>query len=336
MGPRDNSKIALPVWLYIEVTNRCNLRCRTCVQYRGMKEAPGDLSLEEVRWIAGQVPGLKRAVLHGIGEPLLNEELPQIIRSLKDRGVYVLFNSNALLLSPELAEEMVASGLDEFRVSLDAATESTYARVRATESLHRVLNNLEVLIRKRQEGRRSGPIISAWMVGTQENVRDLPEMILLASRLGIDEVYLQRLVYPLDGPKHGLAAREAAIVDSSEEINEIIARGMSLSRRLGVRFVASGLAAPSESLRLKSRDEAPWRQCRRPWEVAYITAWGNVLPCCISPFSLLDYNSLVMGNVFQQGLERIWKGERFREFREKHQSADPPGCCAGCGIQWSL
>lgn len=135
MGLRDNSKIAFPVCLYIEVTNRCNLRCRTCVQYRGMKEAPRDLSFEEVTWIAGQVPGLKRAVLHGIGEPLLNEELPQIIRSLKDRGVYVLFNSNALLLSPELAEEMVASGLDEFRVSLDAATESTYARVRATESL---------------------------------------------------------------------------------------------------------------------------------------------------------------------------------------------------------
>lgn len=174
------------------------------------------------------------------------------------------------------------------------------------------------------------------MVGTQENVRDLPEMILLASRLGIDEVYLQRLVYPLDGPGHGLAGREAAIADSSEEINGIIARGMSLSRHLGVRFVASGLSAPGESLQLKSRDEAPWRQCRRPWEVAYITAWGNVLPCCISPFSLLDYDSLVLGNVFEQGLERIWKGERFREFREKHQSTDPPGCCAGCGMQWSL
>jgi MoaA/NifB/PqqE/SkfB family radical SAM enzyme len=301
-----------------------------------MKEEPRDLSLAEVSWIADQVPGLKRAVLHGIGEPLLNKELPQIIRALKDRGVYVLYNSNALLLSPELAEEMVASGLDEFRVSLDAATEPTYARVRASESLHRVLNNLEVFIRKRQESRRSRPIISAWMVGTQENVRDLPEMILLASRLGIDEVYLQRLVYPLDGPGHGLAGREAAITDSSEELNDIIARGISLSRGLGVRFVASGLAEPGESLRLKSRDEAPWRLCRRPWEVAYITAWGNVLPCCISPFSSLDYDSLILGNVFQQGLERIWRGERFREFREKHQSADPPVCCAGCGMQWSL
>lgn len=332
----DNSKIALPVCLYLEVTNRCNLRCRTCVQFRGMKEAPRDLSHEEVMWIAGQVPGLKRAVLHGIGEPLLNEELPQIVRSLKDRGVYVLFNSNALLLSQELAEEMVASGLDEFRVSLDAASEPTYARIRAAGSFSRVRNNLAALIRNRRECRRSRPIVLAWMVGTKENVRDLPDMILLASRLGIDEVYLQRLVYPLDGPGRGLAGRDASIAGSSEEIDEIIAGGISLSRRLGIRFEASGLAAPAESLRLEPGAEAPWRQCRRPREVAYITAWGNVLPCCISPFSFLDYDSLVLGNVFEQSLERIWRGERFREFRKKHQSSDPPGCCAGCGMQWSL
>ncbi len=88
----------------------------------------------------------------------------------------------------------------------------------------------------RRECRRSRPIVSAWMVGTQENVRDLPDMILLASRLGIDEVYLQRLVYPLDGPGHGLAGRDASIAGSSEEIDEIIARSISLSRRLGVRL----------------------------------------------------------------------------------------------------
>ena len=113
----ENSKTALPSRLYVEVTNRCNLRCRTCVQYRGMPEAPRDLSLEEVMWIAGQAPDLKSIVLHGIGEPLLNEELPLIIRKLKDKGVHVLFNSNALLLTPELARELVSCGLGEFRAS---------------------------------------------------------------------------------------------------------------------------------------------------------------------------------------------------------------------------
>jgi MoaA/NifB/PqqE/SkfB family radical SAM enzyme len=41
---------------------------------------------------------LKKAVLHGIGEPLLNKELTEIINYLKQRKVHVLFNTNALSL----------------------------------------------------------------------------------------------------------------------------------------------------------------------------------------------------------------------------------------------
>jgi MoaA/NifB/PqqE/SkfB family radical SAM enzyme len=336
MALRTSQKLALPECLYLEVTNRCNLRCRTCVQYRGMKEAPRDLSMDEVMRIADQVPGMKRAVLHGIGEPLLNGELPQIIRRLKDRDVHVLFNSNALLLSPELAEELVASGLDEFRVSLDAARESTYARVREAEGFSRVMKNLAVLIRARRKSRGSKPHVSAWMVGTHENVSDLPDLILLASRSGIDEVYLQRLVYPLDGPGYGLASRERAISGSSKDIPEIIAGSVALSKRLGIRLTASGLATPGESLHRRSREESPWRRCRRPWEVAYITASGNLLPCCISPFSILDYDSLILGNVFDEGFESIWRGEKYMEFRRRHQSFNPPASCIGCGVDWSL
>jgi radical SAM protein with 4Fe4S-binding SPASM domain len=301
-----------------------------------MPEAPRDLSFNEVMWIAGQAPGLKSIVLHGIGEPLLNKELPQIIRGLKAIGVDVLFNSNAVMLTPELAQELVACELDELRVSLDAARESTYASIRGAERFSQVIENLAVLTRMRHESHRSKPRVSAWMVGTQENVCDLPDMILLASRVGIDEVYLQRLVYPLDGPGYGSASHDKAISDSMDEIREIVARSILLSRRLNIRLTASGLTTPPESLHRNSREEAPWRRCRRPWEVAYITAWGNLLPCCISPFSILDYDSLILGNVFEQGLEKIWTGEKYLEFRRRHQSSDPPGSCRGCGVEWSI
>jgi radical SAM protein with 4Fe4S-binding SPASM domain len=68
----------------------------------------------------------------------------------------------------------------------------------------------------------------------------------------------------------------------------------------------------------------------------YITANGNVLPCCISPFSSVDYDSIILGNVFKEPLAEIWSGSRYRNFRKQRQSATPPECCRGCGIQWSL
>ncbi len=326
----------MPRTLYLEVTNRCNLKCRTCLQFLGMKEESRDLSLSEVKEIAGQVPGLKKAILHGIGEPLLNRELPDIIGYLTKRKVQVLFNSSALLLSKKWAQRLISSGLDELRVSLDAATESTYARVRGSDNFLNVVKNIEALMKMRKACHRSTPKVSAWMVATRENVEDLPEMIKLAARVGIDEVYLQRLVYPTDGQGYGLAVKEKTITDPSPRIFGILQRSMSLSRQLGVSLRASGLVSPIESINCTTRDETPWRQCKRPWEVAYITAWGNILPCCISPFSTVDYSSLILGNVFTQSLDRIWQGAKYRAFRQMHQSPHPPNCCIGCGVEWSL
>jgi MoaA/NifB/PqqE/SkfB family radical SAM enzyme len=336
MGSCENALLSLPECLYLEVTNRCNLRCLTCVQHRGMKESPRDLSLEEARLIGDQLSTIKRAVLHGIGEPLLNKDLPAIVRFFKVRGVHVLFNSNALLLSPELAGSLIESELDELRVSMDAANESTYVRIRGSGNFSVVVKNIETLLQLRQKSRRSKPRVSVWMVGTRENIQDLPGLILLSSLLGIDEVYLQRLVYPLDGPGYGLADREQTVADPPQYIQEILVESMRLSRRTGVLLSASGLTPPDRSLHSESRAQAPWRQCRRPWDATYITAWGNVLPCCISPFSTLDYDSLILGNAFRQRFEEIWNGEKYGAFRRKHQSLSPPLNCIGCGVEWSL
>lgn len=336
MSVHNNLTIPLPRSLYLEVTNRCNLRCRTCLQFSGIKEGPRDLSFEEVREIVNQVPGLGTAYLHGIGEPLLHGELREIIGFLKKREIYVLFNTNALLLDEEWAEKLVASGLDELRISLDAATGQTYSKVRGSDQFLRVIENIAAFVRMRKSARRSTPRVSIWLVATGENIEDLPGMIKLAARLHIDEVYLQRLVYQTDGPGYGLAKEENAATDPSHAVAGILRESVTLSDRLGVSLMASGLVSPAKSLQGDDKNAAPWRQCRRPWEVAYITASGNVLPCCISPFSTVDYSSIILGNVFKESLAQIWQGEKFRTFREKHQSEQPPECCCGCGVRWSV
>ncbi len=301
-----------------------------------MEEKPRDLSLVEIKHIVNQIPSLNRAALHGIGEPLLNRELVDIITYLKNRKVHVFFNSNALLLNTHWADRLVSSGLDEFRVSLDGASEAAYSKVRGSSNFVTVVKNIEALAQLRRARDRSIPKISVWMVATTENVGDLPHLVQLAARVGIDEVYLQRLVFPVDGPGYGLAAREKAVTDPSGEVDDILRQSMALGRQLGVSLMASGLSSPSESLSQRSRETGPWRECKRPWELAYITAWGNVLPCCISPFSTVDYQSLILGNVFKQPLDEIWQGREYQAFRKMHQSMQPPVCCSGCGVEWSL
>ncbi len=53
-----------------------------------------------------------------------------MIRYLKDRGTYVLFNTNGTLLTERKGRELIDSGLDELRVSLDAAEPVAFKAVR--------------------------------------------------------------------------------------------------------------------------------------------------------------------------------------------------------------
>src|SRR5260370_450750 len=64
-----------PVCLYLETTNRCNLLCTTCPRTYEELEPPADMSWELFTSIVDQVPRLQRAVLHGVGEPMLVKHL---------------------------------------------------------------------------------------------------------------------------------------------------------------------------------------------------------------------------------------------------------------------
>ncbi|MDP6943912.1 MAG: radical SAM protein, partial [Myxococcota bacterium] len=83
-----------PAELYLEVTNRCNLKCRMCPQFWGMPEPDADLDVDAVRAIIAQLPRLDRVVLHGVGESVLNPALPEIVQLVRARGAYTLMNSN--------------------------------------------------------------------------------------------------------------------------------------------------------------------------------------------------------------------------------------------------
>ena len=117
---------------------------------------------------------------------------------------------------------------------------------------------------------------------------------------------------------------------------ELIRFNDALARELGIDFNCSGLGRLDESFQSDAKGENPWRKCFRPCALMYITAQGNVLPCCIAPFATVDYESIILGNVFETPLEEIWTGDRYTQFRKRHRSSTPPKCCLGCGTLWSL
>jgi radical SAM protein with 4Fe4S-binding SPASM domain len=327
---------AAPTCLYLEVTNECNLTCKTCPLTYGRVESPALLSLEKVRFLVGQFPSATRIVLHGIGEPLLNKELPQIIRYLKGQEKYVLFNSNATLLNARWRQALIDSRLDEYRVSLDATTPESYARVRGKPMFPLILTNLERFIALKKQRSAASPRVSLWLTGLKETLAELPDFLRLAHRLGIEEVYLQRLVYWHDDNPEKLATPEQSLFQSLRDEEEaVIQASEMLATELGLRFEASGATTPERSVH-QTADTRPWARCMRPWTVMYVTANGSVFPCCIAPFSTESLPSITLGNAFDEPLAAIWNNERYQQFRRMLLSDEPHHCCRGCGAQWSL
>ena len=182
---------ALPAMVFIEVTNRCNLLCETCPRTYFTRGPLKSLTFDEFRTIAEQFPEMRRCALHGIGEPLLNRELPRMIAYLKERGVEVLFNSNGTLLTPVWQEALACSELDQFRCSIDGARPETYAHIRGANLLPKVVEGLAGLAQTKARLGLATPQVSIWYVATRENIAEPPEALArLAAAVGVPEVYL--------------------------------------------------------------------------------------------------------------------------------------------------
>jgi MoaA/NifB/PqqE/SkfB family radical SAM enzyme len=335
-GERTDVATRPPVCLYLEVTNRCNLLCTTCPRTYEELEPPADMDWDMFTSIVGQAPGLTRAVLHGVGEPMLVANLPRMVRHLKDRGVYVLFNTNGTVLSERNGRALIDSGLDELRVSLDASNRESFKAIRGRDYFGRITRNVRAFRELQDREGHVKPQVSVWLTGLKETVEELPAFVKVVAEIGVKEVYLQRLVF-FDEAAIGKAREDQALFESlTAEDAVYLKQAEELARSLGLTFSASG-AASEPGLSLKgSGDGSPWSLCRRPWSLMYFTANGRALPCCIAPFSQHGYDNYTLGHAGQQSLQEIWNGAAYRDFRAALLSDKPPESCANCGLRWSL
>jgi MoaA/NifB/PqqE/SkfB family radical SAM enzyme len=163
--------------------------------------------------------------------------------------------------------------------------------------------------------------------------------VRLAAHLGIPEVYMQRLVYFGSGEQIG----ENATMEAGQSLHaalelqqaNLVRECEHLAAELNLTFRASGATTPSESV--ATRGEHPWQGCLRPWILMYITANGTALPCCIAPFASQNYLQIVLGNVLDHAVAKVWNGAPYQALRAAVLSEAPaPWPCRFCGVKWSL
>jgi radical SAM protein with 4Fe4S-binding SPASM domain len=106
-----------------------------------------------------------------MGEPLImGDKFIEMVRYAKNRGIRnVHLNTNACLLTPHLAGELIACGIDEIIVGMDAFTEPTYKRIRVNGDFEQTVANIEFLLDRRDASGSSKPKVIMQFIVMEEN-----------------------------------------------------------------------------------------------------------------------------------------------------------------------
>ncbi len=116
----------LPSIASLGITERCSLRCKMCRFWiDGNHDAENELETDQIRGMIDELAsdlGVRRIRLVG-GEPFVREDAVEIIRHAKEVGMHVNVVTDGFEISRDLADQIVASGLDTIRFSLDGIGE---------------------------------------------------------------------------------------------------------------------------------------------------------------------------------------------------------------------
>jgi len=182
----------LPPVYWIDIARECNLRCIMCPQSQGLAPRPARMTLDLFRHIVDEVSAQRPLLkLYLSGEPLLHESLFEMIDYAGTRACLTMLHTNAVGLTREVADRLLASSLAFLSFSFDGCTPEVYERLRPPAKFEQVRSNLQgYLDRRRQCGRGPHttieiirmretdgliqPFVEEWMARGADDVRVVP------------------------------------------------------------------------------------------------------------------------------------------------------------------
>jgi MoaA/NifB/PqqE/SkfB family radical SAM enzyme len=257
--------------LQIEPTNTCNMDCEICMRHH-LKKSVSFLSFENFKVVLNS-GRFSFVSLHGWGEPLLNRRLFEMINYAESKGVITQLTTNGTLIRENI-EQIFKSGLSEIAFGL-------YNQ----EVFLKILPQVEELIKKKKDQDSAKPKTYLDITVYQKNISQIPDLVRLASGLGVDAVILHRLfnVYGVNVDIQYI---------SNEEEDQLFAEVHRLATDLKLE------------LYLPPRRSRP---CYIIKHSIFVTAEGNVTPCCFLP-------EFTIGNAFNLPIGEIMRSKEYTGF----------------------
>ena len=334
--------------LYIEVTNQCNLNCKTCIRHVWNEES-GRMSEEVFGAIMdglNSFPALPEKVFFGgFGEPLSHPRIIEMITRVKSMGMKAELITNGTLLNKKMIQALIESGLDMIWVSLDGSTPESFSDIRMGAQLPNILENLAMFnnmnfLGNGTRGFTQRVKIGIAFVAMKRNIKELPAVIDIGKRAGASKVLVTNVLpYTENMIDEGMYYRsinrstfnlDLPLMDMDDTVIETIRRAADCIN-INIPFI------PAEELRNK---------CPFIEDGAGAVGWNGDLSPCLpllhnheAFLGFLTYSSRqskkwAIGNVTEKSLYDLWHAPEHRAFRERVMDFDFSPCitCGGCDL----
>jgi heme d1 biosynthesis radical SAM protein NirJ len=186
LGPRREPPGPVVIWNLIR---RCNLNCKHCYSLSADVDFKGELATEEALGVMDDLRrfGVPALILSG-GEPLMRPDIFLLTRRAKEMGFYVALSTNGTLIGPANIAAIAAAGYGYVGISLDGIG-ATHDRFRRHEGAYQA--SLAALRLCRDRGLKVGVRFTP----TLDNAHELPALLELVEKEGIERFYLSHLNY---------------------------------------------------------------------------------------------------------------------------------------------
>ena len=273
-----------PSFIAVEPANYCMLRCPQCPVGIQGSEQHSTIDMPTFMKVIKQASRhIHTVIFHFQGEPLLNDKLPEMIAIARRNRLFTMLSTNGLLMTHDLADRLVESGLSHIIVSIDGTSQKSYETYRKGGKLADAIAAVGMLNEARKKYNTSYPLIEIQCLMLRSNESEWDEM--------------RRLYRTWGGDK--LTFKTAQFYDY-EKGDPLMPSDEKYSRYKKNTDGGYSLKKPY------------YNYCYRLWSGAVIDAEGNVLPCCFDKDRKYSF-----GSINDKSLDEIWQSVKARDFRKK-------------------
>lgn len=288
-----------PYIVIVDPTNVCNLKCPLCPTGIGTAGRRKQMIKWETftRVIDELAPTAYEVNLHNWGESILHPHIFDMIEYARDRNIATNMSTNFNIVSDKAIDRLVTSGLEFLCLSIDGATQETYARYRVGGHLDKVLDHARKLVRRKRELGSETPYIEWQFIVFKHNAHEIERARAMAEEIGVDRFRVIPPGVPFDSA-------------DAEQLKQ-------------EWFVPAGGGEGVSDFR--EQNEEP---CFYLYRSMTINPDGKVAPCCIVYGENNDF-----GSFMAEGFASLWNGPKYTSARAQFRRdgvVTAPTVCDRC------